>query len=30
MIDLGLFRTRTFSVANAMTVIAAAGFFGYT
>lgn len=30
MIDLQLFRTRTFSVANAMTVIAAAGFFGYT
>ena len=30
MIDLQLFRTRTFSVANAMTVMAAAGFFGYT
>jgi NTE family protein len=30
IIDLGLLRIRTFSVANAMTVIAAAGFFGYT
>jgi NTE family protein len=30
IIDLGLLRIRTFSVANAMTVLAAAGFFGYT
>ncbi len=30
IVDLGLLRIRTFSVANSMTVIAAAGFFGYT
>jgi NTE family protein len=30
IVDLALLRIRTFSVANAMTVIAAAGFFGYT
>jgi NTE family protein len=30
IIDLGLLRIRTFSVANSMTVIAAAGFYGYT
>ena len=28
--DLGLFRDRTFSVTNAMTVVAGAGFYGYT
>jgi NTE family protein len=30
IIDLSLFRIRTFSAANGMTVIAAAGFYGYT
>jgi NTE family protein len=30
MIDPALLRIRTFSVANSMTVLAAAGFFGYT
>ncbi len=30
IIDLGLLRIRTFSVSNAMTVLAAAGFYGYT
>ncbi|HZU60053.1 MAG TPA: MFS transporter [Solirubrobacteraceae bacterium] len=30
IIDLSLLRVRTFSVANAMTIIAAAGFYGYT
>jgi NTE family protein len=30
IIDLSLLRGRTFSVANAMTIIAAAGFYGYT
>jgi NTE family protein len=30
IVDLGLLRIRTFSVANSMTVIAAAGFYGYT
>src|SRR5947209_6793611 len=30
LIDLRLLRIRTFSAANAMTVIAAAGFYGYT
>jgi predicted acylesterase/phospholipase RssA/CRP-like cAMP-binding protein len=30
MIDLQLLRIRTFSAANAMTIIAAAGFYGYT
>src|SRR5215203_2731621 len=30
VIDLGLLRIRTFSVANSMTVLAAAGFYGYT
>jgi NTE family protein len=30
IIDLSLLRIRTFSVANAMTVIGAAGFYGYT
>ncbi len=30
IIDLGLLRIRTFSVANSMTIIAAAGFYGYT
>ena len=30
VIDLALLRIRTFSVANGMTVIAAAGFYGYT
>ena len=30
IIDLGLLRIRTFSVANSMTVLAAAGFYGYT
>jgi NTE family protein len=30
VIDLSLLRLRTFSVANAMTVVAAAGFYGYT
>jgi NTE family protein len=30
IVDLALLRSRTFSTANAMTVIAAAGFFGYT
>ena len=30
LVDLGLLRIRTFSVANSMTVIAAAGFYGYT
>jgi NTE family protein len=30
VLDLSLLRTRTFSVANAMTVIGAAGFYGYT
>jgi NTE family protein len=30
IIDLGLLRNRTFSAANAMTVIGAAGFYGYT
>jgi NTE family protein len=28
--DLGLFRHRTFSVANSMTAVAAAGYYGYT
>ena len=30
VVDLSLLRIRTFSVANAMSVVAAAGFFGYT
>ncbi len=30
LIDLGLLRLRTFGVANAMTVTASAGFYGYT
>jgi EmrB/QacA subfamily drug resistance transporter len=30
LLDLSLLRIRTFSVANAMSVVAAAGFFGYT
>ncbi len=30
VIDLSLLRIRTFSVANAMTILASAGFFGYT
>ena len=30
MIDLSLLRIRTFSAANAMTIVAAAGFYGYT
>ncbi len=30
IIDLGLLRIRTFSAANGMTIIAAAGFYGYT
>ncbi|HKH23495.1 MAG TPA: DHA2 family efflux MFS transporter permease subunit [Solirubrobacterales bacterium] len=30
IIDLGLLRVRTFSVANSMTALAAAGFYGYT
>jgi NTE family protein len=30
IVDLSLFRIRTFSVANGMTVLAAAGFYGYT
>jgi EmrB/QacA subfamily drug resistance transporter len=30
VIDLALLRIRTFSVTNAMTVVAAAGFYGYT
>ena len=30
IIDLSLLRIRTFSAANAMTVVAAAGFYGYT
>lgn len=30
VIDLSLFKIRTFSAANAMTVIGAAGFYGYT
>ncbi len=30
IIDLGLLRNRTFSAANGMTIIAAAGFYGYT
>ncbi len=30
MVDLGLLRVRTFSAANAMTVVAAAGYYGYT
>jgi len=30
VIDLDLLRHRTFAVANAMTIVAAAGFFGYT
>jgi EmrB/QacA subfamily drug resistance transporter len=30
IIDLGLLRIRTFSTANAMTVVGAAGFYGYT
>jgi EmrB/QacA subfamily drug resistance transporter len=30
LVDLGLLRIRTFSAANAMTVLAAAGFYGYT
>jgi NTE family protein len=30
IVDLSLLRIRTFSVANSMTVIAAAGFYGYT
>ncbi len=30
IVDLALLRVRTFSVANAMTVVAAAGFYGYT
>lgn len=30
IVDLGLLRIRTFSAANAMSVVAAAGFFGYT
>jgi NTE family protein len=30
VIDLSLLKTRTFSATNAMTVIAAAGFYGYT
>jgi NTE family protein len=30
IVDLSLLRIRTFSVANAMTVIGAAGFYGYT
>jgi EmrB/QacA subfamily drug resistance transporter len=30
IIDLGLLRSRTFSVANGMTIVAAAGFYGYT
>ncbi len=30
IVDLSLLRIRTFSVANAMTIVAAAGFYGYT
>ena len=30
IIDLGLLRNRTFSVANGMTIVAASGFYGYT
>ena len=30
LIDLGLLGNRTFSVSNAMTILAAAGFYGYT
>ncbi len=30
IIDLSLLRNRTFSAANAMTIVAAAGFYGYT
>ena len=30
IIDLGLLRSRTFSAANGMTIVAAAGFYGYT
>ncbi len=30
IIDLSLLRIRTFSAANAATIIAAAGFYGYT
>ena len=30
IIDLGLLRNRTFSAANGMTIVAAAGFYGYT
>jgi NTE family protein len=30
IIDLGLLRIRTFSAANAMTIVTAAGFYGYT
>jgi NTE family protein len=30
LIDLGLLRMRTFTAANAMTVVASAGFYGYT
>ncbi|HEX6586655.1 MAG TPA: DHA2 family efflux MFS transporter permease subunit [Solirubrobacterales bacterium] len=30
IVDLGLLRIRTFSVANAMTIAGAAGFYGYT
>jgi NTE family protein len=30
IVDLGLLRNRTFSVSNAMTIVAAAGFYGYT
>jgi NTE family protein len=30
LVDLGLLRNRTFSAANATTIVAAAGFFGYT
>ena len=30
IVDLGLFRIRTFAVANTTTILAAAGFYGYT
>src|SRR5581483_506925 len=30
IVDLSLLRIRTFSVANAMTIVTAAGFYGYT
>jgi NTE family protein len=30
IVDLGLLRNRTFSVANVMTILTAAGFYGYT